>query len=98
MAEEGKKVALLDCDLRKPTQWRYFNLDVDKEEDLTMVLQRKVGTGRLIRKYKNMALYLVLSKTAIFNADEFLGNGIFEWIINFLRKQLDYIIIDTSPM
>ncbi len=98
MAEEGKKVALIDCDLRKPTQWRYFNLEVAEEEDLALVLQRKVGTGRLIRKYKNMALYLVLSKTAIFNADEFLGNGIFEWIINFLRKQLDYIIIDTSPM
>ena len=98
MAEESKKVALMDCDFRKPTQWKYFNLDVADEEDLTQVLQRKVGTTRLIRKYKNMGLYLLFSRTPLFNADEYLSNGMFEWIINFLRKQLDYIVIDTSPM
>ncbi len=98
LAETGKKVLLVDCDFRKPTLYLYFNMTKDDAVNLPEILRDHKDFSNMIRTVEPSGLYLIANKTPSFNVDEYLNNGVFEYILDFSRKQMDYVIVDSSPM
>lgn len=98
LAQAGKKVLLIDCDFRKPTQYLYFDVPKEEAVNLPEILRKHRDFTNLIHASKIENLYLIVNKAASFNVDEYLNNGVYEYILNFSRQQMDYVIVDTSPM
>lgn len=97
LAQEEKKIALLDCDFCKPSQYKLFELGKVEEGDLVEYLSGKQPLGfHKVGETDNVRLFC--SKTA---KQHFLSYEIMEKLremIATLLKEVDYVILDTSPM
>ena len=93
--KNGKRVLIIDCDLRKPSLHRKFN--VSNEEGLTDVL---VGTSKLNNVMKKIDdnLYLLTTGTLPPNPAEIIGSNTMENFLEQCKINFDYIILDTPPI
>ena len=93
--QNGKRVLIIDCDLRKPSLHRKFN--VSNEEGLTDVL---VGTSKLNNVMKKIDdnLYLLTTGTLPPNPAEIIGSNTMENFLEQCKINFDYIILDTPPI
>ena len=93
--QNGKRVLIIDCDLRKPSLHRKFN--VSNEEGLTDVL---VGTSKLnnVMKKVDDNLYLLTTVTLPPNPAEIIGSNTMENFLEQCKINFDYIILDTPPI
>lgn len=94
-AQMEKKTLLLDCDLRKESMKRYFNLK-DRPVGLSEFLSMQ--TGDVVYHTDLANLDVVFSGMIPPNPSELLSNGLLEKMIEQLRNMYDYIIIDTPPI
>lgn len=93
--EEGKKVLLLDCDLRRPMVHKNFKLSNLK--GLTEVL---IGNGqceKFIQKYSDSLDILTTGKLPP-NPAEILASSKMEKVLEELKAYYDCIIIDSAPI
>lgn len=94
---DGKKVLIVDCDLRSPTQHKLFNVDI-KEGGLSEILVPETGkTGKIWYDVKPR-LDLITTGTVPPNPTELLGSQ--EMTEFMLKKETEYdiIILDTPPI
>lgn len=93
--QSGKRVLIIDCDLRKPSLHRKFN--VSNEVGLTDVL---VGTSELNKVMKKIddSLYLLTTGTLPPNPAEIIGSNTMENFLEECKINFDYIILDTPPI
>lgn len=98
LAQEKKKVLLMDCDFRKPAQYKIFDKDTKKVKDFNAVLTGKTDTAQLIQNIEGTGLLGVFNLTANMHMFENDEQKILAAILRQLKTQLDYIIIDTSPI
>lgn len=97
LAQEDKKVMLIDCDFRKPAQYKIFKIDGKDTVSLPEILKKGEFSGNIIKKWNN-SLYTIFSNTSSSSMEGYLGNGVLDKILEFCRKRMDYVLIDTSPM
>ncbi|WP_454646449.1 polysaccharide biosynthesis tyrosine autokinase [Bradyrhizobium liaoningense] len=98
MADAGRRVVLIDADLRNPTLARSLSprpqagwLDVISGKlDLTDVTGREPTTG--------LALLPLLLTDAPVHSDEVLASQGFRDLLERLRQNYDYIIVDLPPL
>lgn len=95
LAERGKRVLLMDADLKKPAFWRIFDRKEDGP-DLKDYLERKVGLEEIIESEESLSL--IVQRSPVKDSAVFLDSPGFERLIVSLRKKWDYIILDSSPM
>ena len=90
--QSGKRVLIIDCDLRKPSLHRKFN--VSNEVGLTDVL---VGTSELNKVMKKIDdnLYLLTTGTLPPNPAEIIGSNTMENFLGECKINFDYIILDN---
>lgn len=98
LAQEGCKVMLMDCDFRKPAQYKIFDVRDNEETDLGDVLINHASTEKIIRNWENSSLYMILNKTSSNSIETLLKSTTLKQIITFCRQKMDYVIIDTSPL
>lgn len=93
--QSGKRVLIIDCDLRKPSLHRKFN--VSNEVGLTDVL---VGTSELNKVMKKIddSLYILTTGTLPPNPAEIIGSNTMENFLDECKINFDYIILDTPPI
>lgn len=94
----GKKVIFLELDLRKPKF--SFNLGIDNTDGFTnYVVGDNVDYHAIIKKTEfNENCFLISSGPIPPNPSELLMHTKLERLIDDLRKEYDYIIIDTAPV
>lgn len=98
MAMNGKKVLLVDCDLRNPSLKEVLN-ENGSYPGIVSVLERKTPFTKAIASYENEGISLHL----LFGADdptshiEILGNEIMKQFLDYVRDKYDLIILDTPP-
>lgn len=98
LAQEKKKVLLIDCDFRKPAQYKIFEKNMKRVKDFNAVLAGKTDTSQLIQNIEGTSLLGIFNMTANMHMFENNEQKILAAILKQLKSQLDYIIIDTSPI
>ena len=98
LAQEGNNVLLIDADFRKPSLYKIFDIDRNKITNLVEILRTGKGLNKAVIRLKRHPLYFILNNTNTGTIDDILANDRFEALINFARRQFDYVIIDTAPM
>lgn len=96
---QGKRVLLIDCDLRRPSQAGIFGIDIEDGTSFTDFLAGKAKNGQA-KIYRDPVsnLPLLLSNKGSTDASEYFKENLIKRFIDHLRKGLDVIILDTPPM
>jgi capsular exopolysaccharide synthesis family protein len=98
MAREfKKKVILVECDLKNPSITSNF-LDAQQEYGLVDVIKRAVALDVAITRLENSSLYLLLAPRIARNSLELVGSPRMEVVMNTLKTQFDYVIVDAPPI
>lgn len=95
MAESNKKVLLIDCDLRRPSVHKKFNLS--NEKGLSNLLIGQYNFNEVSQKYTD-DLHILTSGTIPPNPSEMLSSKKMELFLEEAKKNFDYIILDTPPV
>jgi capsular exopolysaccharide synthesis family protein len=94
MAQSGKKVIIVDCDLRKPVQHKIFD---KKNRGVTNILVEERPVADLIQETGIDNLQVLTSGPIPPNPSELLGSAKMREIINCLKELADIVIIDAPP-
>ncbi|MTH54501.1 polysaccharide biosynthesis tyrosine autokinase [Bacillus mangrovi] len=95
-AQQGKKVLLIDGDLRKPTA--HFTFKMDNSVGLTNVLTRQMSLQNTVQLTDQTNLHLLTSGPIPPNPSELLASGNMRSLLDEARKLYDLIIFDTPPV
>ena len=96
IAQAGRRVIVVDGDLRKPTMHRVFR--VPNTLGLSSVLMREVGLDEAIQYSMIPGVQVLTSGPASANPAELLGLPEMSDIIDELSKQFDYVLIDAPSL
>ncbi len=96
LALMGKKVALLELDLRKPKLSEL--LRVPLQAGMTDYLIGARQPGDLIRNTGIENLFLISSGPIPPNPSELISNGRLPGLLEYLEGAFDYIILDSAPV
>lgn len=107
-AQYGKKVLIVDADLRKGRQHRIFRksnrtglsdllkyLRGNLKEDDVQKIEEELTLKIQDTEVQNV--YLLSSGPVPFNPSELLGTANIDFLLDLLKKEFDLIIIDTPP-
>jgi capsular exopolysaccharide synthesis family protein len=95
LSQDGARVLIIDCDLRKPSV--HYNFFVTNGEGLTDVLVGNSDLKSVIKKVDD-SLFLITAGTVPPNPSEILGSHGMEDLLEELTVNFDYIILDTPPV
>ena len=99
LAEKDRRVVLLDCDFRKPSLHKIFEMPTEKENTLThYLLNENQELSACLVENKKHKIVLGASYGSVRNVNKLLNNGKLKDLLQQLRTQADYIILDTPPM
>ena len=93
--QDGSRVLVIDCDLRKPSIHENFLLS--NEKGLTDILVGKSDLKSVTKKIED-SLFLITAGSIPPNPAEILGSKAMEDLIEELSTNFDYIILDTPPI
>ncbi|WP_310380012.1 polysaccharide biosynthesis tyrosine autokinase [Flavobacterium sp.] len=97
----GKKVILIGADLRNPQLHRKLDLERPSLKGITNFLYDtsvKVSDIKVSHLTDtNLNFDIIFSGTIPPNPAELLSNGRFELLLNEIKNDYDYIIVDTAP-
>lgn len=97
----GKKVILIGADLRNPQLHRNLDIERPNLKGITDYLyDTTIKTTDLIASHlsdTNINFDIIFSGNIPPNPAELLSNGRFELLLNEIKNDYDYIIVDTAP-
>src|ERR1022692_3171507 len=96
MAKQGKRVLLVDADLRRPSIHKVFGLR--PEVGLSNVLSGGANWKDVVQPTMEATLFLLPSGPLPPHPSELLGSGLMQDLIREWRKEYDHIIIDSPPV
>lgn len=95
-AQEGKRVLLIDTDLRKPSLYRIFSLT--NHCGLSNLLSDQSNLQEVIKESYISNLSLITSGPTPPHPAEMLGSLKMKKLLEELQEQYDMILLDTPPL
>ncbi|WP_142255393.1 CpsD/CapB family tyrosine-protein kinase [Bacillus sinesaloumensis] len=95
-AQQGKKVLLVDADLRKPTV--HYSFRVDNHTGLTNVLTKQETLINAVQATNQENLFVLTSGPIPPNPAELHGSKAMDQFINEVKGLFDVIVFDTPPV
>jgi polysaccharide biosynthesis transport protein len=96
IAQSGKRVLIVDADLRKPSQHKIYGAANDV--GLTTVLAGGASASEAIQPTPIPGLFLLPGGPLGPNPAELLSSPRLGELLSSLREQYDYVLIDTPPL
>ena len=97
LAQQGKKVILIDADMRKPTQHKL--IEKRNNNGLSKLLLGEITENAINHlSINDIKLDVLTSGPVPPNPAEMLASSTMEEILNSCNDNYDYIIIDTPPL
>lgn len=95
-ADMGKRVLLIDCDMRKPTVQTAFKLG--GQNGLSSVLGGFCSLEDAVNRDVRSSLDVLASGPIPPNPTELLGSGIMAKLLENVSAKYDYVLLDTPPI
>lgn len=96
LAEAEHNVVLVDGDMRRPTLAKY--LDLVGPVGFSTVLSGAADVGEALQKTRFPGLTVLTSGAIPPNPSELLGSQAAKNLLNELRAEFDYVIVDSTPL
>jgi capsular exopolysaccharide synthesis family protein len=96
LAEAEHNVVLVDGDMRRPSLAKY--LDLVSSVGFSTVLSGAAPLGEVLQATKYPHLTVLAAGPTPPNPSELLGSQAAKKVLDDLRTQFDYVIIDSSPL
>lgn len=97
LAQAGKRVVLIDADLRKSVLANRLRIR-ERVNGLSHFLSGQANANELLCETDIKGFYIMFAGTRVPNASELLSNENFDKLISALKDIFDYIIVDTPPV
>jgi capsular exopolysaccharide synthesis family protein len=95
-AQQGLRVLVVDCDLRRAFLHTVFG--VEREPGLTQLVMRLESPERAIRSTTVPGLFVLPAGTLPPNPSELLGGERMREVLGELRAEFDVVMLDTPPL
>lgn len=97
IAESGKKVLLIDSDMRLPSV--ADKLELELSPGLSNLLVQNLNINSLLQKFENLeTLDIIAGGDVPPNPSELIGSKRMEEIIESAKKYYDYVVLDLPPV
>ncbi|BCB05667.1 polysaccharide biosynthesis tyrosine autokinase [Bacillus sp. KH172YL63] len=96
MALDHKKTVYIDCDLRRPDG--QFIFGISSRKGVTSYLEGYSTVSEIVSKTHIPNLSVIVAGIIPPNPSELLSSGKMDQLLEELKKDYDYIIIDSPPM
>lgn len=96
-AQTGKRVLLVDADMRKSVLPSRLHIK-GKMEGLSHYLSGLANVSELLCETDVPGMYIMFAGARVPNSAELLGSENFVKLIPALKEVFDYIIVDTAPL
>lgn len=96
IAQSGREVVVVDCDLRLPTVHKLF--DLPNKRGLTNILANEVALDEAIQYSAFPRVQVITSGPLPPNPTELLGSQRMLDLIEQLKTQFDFIVLDTPAL
>lgn len=98
LANAGKRVLLIDADIRKSVYINRYNIE-EKTSGLSQYLSGQIeNVNDIIYNTNYLYLQMILAGPAAPNPSEILGDASFGNLLAQARKVYDYVLVDTPPL
>ena len=102
LAQGGNRVVIVEADMRRPNVGKYLEIN-SKKGGLSHLLQKTSALSlRVIKqqidKVDIKGLDILCSGTIPSNPSELLGSGNFQDVIDILRRNYEFVIVDCPPL
>ncbi|MGZ8878547.1 MAG: CpsD/CapB family tyrosine-protein kinase, partial [Candidatus Aminicenantales bacterium] len=98
LAESGKRVVIMDSDLRKPKQARIFGANNGEGPGLSRFLSSNIEPTEVVRPTDIPNLHLITSGPLPANPIELLTSEKMDSLIGYLKRNFDFILLDAPPL
>ncbi|MCS0504491.1 polysaccharide biosynthesis tyrosine autokinase [Ancylobacter mangrovi] len=95
-ATSGKRVLLIDCDLRRPSVTQQFGLT--DRPGLVELLAQSASTDGILYRDKASGVYVLGSGAKTQNPPDLLGSARMQHLIEQLRETFDFVVLDVPPI
>jgi succinoglycan biosynthesis transport protein ExoP len=96
IAQSGKRVLLIEADLRRPGAARMFGLKTDA--GLVAALNGDLDLDDCIHETDVENLWILPVGTRPFNPSELLSSAPFVQLLEVVREKYDFVLIDSPPL
>ncbi|MBN8655015.1 MAG: polysaccharide biosynthesis tyrosine autokinase [Anaerolineae bacterium] len=96
LAELGKKVVIVDCNVRDPNLHQLF--DLPNEQGLSNILSEGLDTRQALKQTEHKRLSLLTTGPVPDSPLQALDSAAIKSLIETLRQQFDYVLIDTPAL
>lgn len=97
MAESGKRVALVDADLRKSVLRSLYHVNAARY-GLSHYLSGQASLSDVLCETNIPGFYVIFAGPVPPNPSELLGGEPFALMLDYLRREYDYVVVDTPPL
>lgn len=96
MAQSGKKVLLVDADLRKPSVDRHFQ--IQNKKGLSDIFRENLNLYDVAAQWKETSLWIITAGTIPPNPVDLLSSQKMNAILEEMKAMADVVIIDGPPL
>ena len=97
-AEAGKRVIIVDSDLRKPKQAKLFGILSVSGPGLSQYLSSELETEEIIQQTPYPNLSIITSGTPPANPIELLSSEKMDSLVAYLKRNYDFVLLDAPPI
>lgn len=96
LAQAGKKTLIVDCDMRRPTINKFFN--IERDPGLAEVLIDQLAWRDFVRPTAVEGLFVMPSGKVPANPSELVGRSYMATILAEMKAEYDFVLCDVPPI
>jgi capsular exopolysaccharide synthesis family protein len=98
LAESGRRVVIIDSDLRKPKQAKMFGVRNGDTPGLSRYLSSNMEPAGIVQPTDIPNLHLITSGSLPANPIELLTSDRMDSLVGHLKRNFDFVLFDTPPI
>lgn len=98
LVRDGRKVLLIDCDLRKPSCSVILNQERKEKGGVIDVLLGSAAMEDCVQQLEGSGLYLLADSRSLRTATNLSASQAMDEMLRRAAAQYDYVVVDTPPM